>query len=130
MVEPAANFAEISAVAEHERQKLERQYKDCVETIITDAKFGFIAGALEETCQGINLRKNRPDDRVDRIMTHKVWGLPIFLLIMWIMFQTTFSLGGVPAGWLETGVEWLGDFIGGIMREGPLRELIVNGIIS
>ena len=82
------------------------------------------------TCQGINLRKNRPDDRVDRIMTHKVWGLPIFLLIMWIMFQTTFSLGGVPAGWLETGVEWLGDFIGGIMREGPLRELIVNGIIS
>ena len=63
-------------------------------------------------------------------MTHKVWGLPIFLLIMWIMFQTTFSLGGVPAGWLETGVEWLGDFIGGIMREGPLRELIVNGIIS
>lgn len=130
VVEPAANFAEISAVAEHERQKLERQYKDCVETIITDAKFGFIAGALEETCQGINLRKNRPDDRVDRIMTHKVWGLPIFLLIMWIMFQTTFSLGGVPAGWLETGVEWLGDFIGGIMREGPLRELIVNGIIS
>lgn len=49
VVEPAANFAEISAVAEHERQKLERQYKDCVETIITDAKFGFIAGALEET---------------------------------------------------------------------------------
>ena len=130
VVEPAANFAEISAVAEHERQKLERQYKDCVETIITDAKFGFIAGALEETCQGINLRKNRPDDRVDRIMTHKVWGLPIFLLIMWIMFQTTFSLGGVPAGWLEAGVEWLGDFIGGIMQEGPLRELIVNGIIS
>lgn len=130
VVEPAANFAEISAVAEHERQKLERQYKDSVETIITDAKFGFIAGALEETCQGINLRKNRPDDRVDRIMTHKVWGLPIFLLIMWIMFQTTFSLGGIPAGWLETGVEWLGDFIGGIMQEGPLRELIVNGIIS
>ena len=122
VVEPAANFAEISAVAEHERQKLERQYKDSVETIITDAKFGFIAGALEETCQGINLRKNRPDDRVDRIMTHKVWGLPIFLLIMWIMFQTTFSLGGIPAGWLEAGVEWLGDFIGGIMQEGPLRE--------
>ena len=130
VVESAANFAEIGAVAEHERQKLERQYKDSVETIITDAKFGFIAGALEETCQGINLRKNRPDDRVDRIMTHKVWGLPIFLLIMWIMFQTTFSLGGIPAGWLEAGVEWLGDFIGGIMREGPLRELIVNGIIS
>lgn len=130
VVESAANFAEIGAVAEHERQKLERQYKDSVETIITDAKFGFIAGALEETCQGINLRKNRPDDRVDRIMTHKVWGLPIFLLIMWIMFQTTFSLGGIPAGWLEAGVEWLGDFIGGIMQEGPLRELIVNGIIS
>ena len=63
-------------------------------------------------------------------MTHRIWGLPIFLLLMWITFQTTFSLGGIPAEWMEAGVQWLGDWVTGLMPEGSLRELLVGGIIS
>lgn len=63
-------------------------------------------------------------------MTHRIWGLPIFLLLMWITFQATFSLGGIPAEWMEAGVQWLGDWVTGLMPEGSLRELLVGGIIS
>ena len=127
----AANSDEIDATAARLREKLEHRYGEPAETIITDAKYGFIAGALEETYRSRNAgKKHVPADRIDRVMTHRIWGLPIFLLLMWITFQTTFSLGGIPAEWMEAGVQWLGDWVTGLMPEGSLRELLVGGIIS
>ena len=127
----AANSDEIDATAARLREKLEHRYGESAETIITDAKYGFIAGALEETYRSRNAEKKHvPAERIDRVMTHRIWGLPIFLLLMWITFQTTFSLGGIPAEWMEAGVQWLGDWVTGLMPEGSLRELLVGGIIS
>ncbi len=127
----AANSDEIDATAARLREKLEHRYGEPAETIITDAKYGFIAGALEETYRSRNAgKKHVPADRIDRVMTHRIWGLPIFLLLMWITFQATFSLGGIPAEWMEAGVQWLGDWVTGLMPEGSLRELLVGGIIS
>lgn len=63
-------------------------------------------------------------------MTDKIWGLPVFLLLMWVMFQATFTLGAIPAGWIESGVSWLSDTVTNLMAEGSLRNLIVDGIIS
>lgn len=127
----AANSDEIDATAARLREKLEHRYGEPAETIITDAKYGFIAGALEETYRSRNAgKKHVPADRIDRVMTHRIWGLPIFLLLMWITFQTTFSLGGIPAEWMEAGVQWLGDRVTDLMPEGSLRELLVGGIIS
>ncbi len=130
LIGSAENFDDIDSTAGLLRRKLERQYGDSAEAIISDAKYGFIAGALEETCRQRPPRQERKSDRIDRIMTHKVWGLPIFLSFMWIMFQTTFSLGSIPAGWMESGVEWLGRWIRSVMAEGPLRELLADGIVG
>lgn len=126
-----SNFGEIKVAVERETVRLEKFYHDRAETVIANARYGFIAGALGETyTPGTQAARNPRSTRIDRIMTHKFWGFPIFLLLMWAMFQTTFSLGAFPAGWIEAGVEWLGEWVAGMMAEGSLRDLLVDGVIA
>lgn len=100
------------------------------EELMTDARYGFISGALRETYRHNRQHKTTLTDKIDHIVTHRVWGFPIFLLLMFIMFQATFTLGAYPMDWIERGVGMLGEFIGSLMSEGPLRDLIVDGIIA
>lgn len=129
-LERTPNFEDIKTAVGHETARLEKFYHDKAETVIANARYGFIAGALGETFTPGTTDKNRKATRIDRIMTHKFWGFPIFLLLMWAMFQATFSLGAIPAGWIESGVEWLGEWVSGALPEGSLRDLLVDGIIS
>lgn len=69
-------------------------------------------------------------DKADRYVTHKVWGTLIFIAIMAVMFQSIFTFAGYPMHWLEKGVEWAGNFVGGLMAPGDLRELQVKGVIA
>lgn len=101
-----------------------------VESAITNEKYGFIEGALAETYAPSSRDNNRNTSVIDRIVTHKYLGIPLFLLVMFVMFWSTFTLGAYPQEWIEVGFTWLGDFVGGLMSEGPLRDLIVDGIIG
>lgn len=130
LMESCPNYDPIRETALREKQKLEKDYGEESETIIADAKYGFIAGALEETYTGETHDKHARTSRIDRFITSKIWGLPIFLFLMWLMFQATFTLGGIPAEWLENGVSWLGDFVQNHMGEGSLRDLLVDGVIG
>ena len=67
---------------------------------------------------------------IDDVLSNKYLGFPIFFLILFVMFQTTFSLGQYPMDWIEAGVEWLGDLVGSTMPEGPLRSMLVDGVIG
>jgi ferrous iron transport protein B len=126
-----SNYADIAATAGHEAERIEKLYGgERVETVIAGAKYGFIAGALSETCVGAATGRDNKASRIDRLLTHKYWGFPIFFLAMWVMFQTTFSLGAIPAGWIEQGVGWLGSLARGAMGEGALRDLLADGVIS
>lgn len=100
------------------------------EECITDARYGFIAGALKETYQPNHHRGESVTDRIDAVVTHRFWGFPIFLLLMYIMFQATFTLGKYPMDWIESGVSALGNLVQSIMSDGPLKDLIVDGIIA
>lgn len=97
---------------------------------ITDARYGFIAGALRETYRANHHRGDSWTDRIDRIVTHRFWGFPIFLLMMFLMFQATFVLGAYPMDWIEAGVGAFGEEIGKWMQDGPLKDLILEGIIA
>ena len=130
LLEKCANFNDIAKTQALLKQKLEKRFGENPESAIADAKYGFIVGALEETYQGETHDKHARTGRIDRIMTDKIWGLPVFLLLMWVMFQATFTLGAIPAGWIESGVSWLSDTVTNLMAEGSLRNLIVDGIIS
>jgi len=102
------------------------------ETAIMDAKYGFINGALKEAGYVTGTKEDtyRTTHRIDHILSHKIWGFPVFFAILFIMFQTTFMLGQYPMDWIDAGVEWLGEWIGTTMQDGPLRSMLVDGVIG
>jgi len=124
------NYIEIRDQAEYEINRLETLYKEDSETLITDAKYGFIAGALKETYKESSNKKRHVTERIDKFLTHKFFGFPIFIFLIWLTFFTTFTVGQYPMNWIELGVDWISKTINSYMAEGPLKDLLVNGIIS
>lgn len=100
------------------------------ETAFTNARYGFISGALRETYEQNKIKEATSTQIIDLFVTHKVLGFPIFILFMWIMFEATFRLGAYPMEWIENLVNWIGNFVRGNMSEGPLKDLLVDGIIG
>lgn len=107
----------------------ETMNEDC-ESALTDAKYGFISGALKETFTDNHLEQEQTTRVLDAIVTHRIWGYPIFFLFMYLMFEGTFVLGQYPM----MGIEWLVDALGNLIRdnmsEGPLKDMLVDGIIG
>lgn len=125
------NYETIRITAEREIANIESELGDDSEAVITDAKYSFIAGALKETYKGSLRSKHREKtERIDRYLTHKYLGFPIFLFFMWVMFQATFTLGSYPMEWIDTFVGFAGNQVDGLMAEGPLKNLIIHGIID
>lgn len=123
------NYEQIKSLVREKIEFLEQEYGESSDTILTDAKYGFIGGALRETYKEPKKEK-RVIRELDDLITHRYWGFPIFLFLMWLMFQSTFTLGGYPMEWIDAGVGWLGGFVSETMNDGPLRDLLVNGIIG
>jgi len=125
-------YKEILQTADQEVLRVERIYRDDSSTLIADARYGFIAGALKETLRLNHMEevKSNKSDRIDRFLTHKYIGIPLFIFFLWVMFQSTFSLGDFPRQWIESGVEWLGGEITLLMAPGPLKDLLVDGVIN
>ncbi|MCC8018763.1 MAG: ferrous iron transport protein B [Rikenellaceae bacterium] len=101
-----------------------------VETTVANDKYGFISGALRETYTPTLNDEVRTTGIIDAIVTHKLFGFPIFLFIMWLMFECTFSLGAYPMEWIESGVAALGDWLGRAMPEGMFKDLLADGILG
>ena len=124
------NGQEILAVRDKEQQRLHDVLNEDSEQAITDAKYGFITGALKETFTDNHQEKQQTTRVIDSIVTHRLWGFPIFFLFLYIMFEGTFVLGDYPM----QGIEWLVDRLGNLIRthmaEGPLKDLLIDGIIG
>ncbi|MBR0331914.1 MAG: ferrous iron transport protein B [Alistipes sp.] len=126
----AEHYADWEARSEKAAARIKADLGEDVESAVTNEKYGFIEGALAETYEISSVDSNRSTSLIDRIVTHKYFGIPIFMLLMFIMFWSTFTLGAYPQEWIEVGFEWLGQVVGAMMSDGPLRDLIVNGIIG
>ncbi|MDL2243869.1 ferrous iron transport protein B, partial [Bacteroidales bacterium OttesenSCG-928-J19] len=106
------------------------EYKEDAESVFADIRYGFIDGALKQTYvegQEDNLKITH---LIDKLLTNRKWGLPIFFLFIFLMFQTTFLLGQYPMDWIEYLVDAFGNFVNDVMPRGPLKELLVDGIIG
>ena len=131
IIQNASNADEIINLRNSESKRIKLVLKENAESAITDAKYGFIAGALKETWIDSKKRhKHKKTSRIDAFVTHKYWGYPIFLLILYIMFQGTFTLGKYPMNMIDSGVNWLGNFVQQSISEGSLRDLLVHGVIG
>lgn len=124
------NAAEINELLIKERSRIETDQKEDTETLITDAKYGFIAGALAETMKLNPQTRRRNSELIDTFITHKIWGIPIFIVLMWATFYGTFKLGNYPMLWIQWMVQELSAMLQSDMADGMLKDLIIQGVIG
>ncbi len=103
--------------------------EDLAEAISAD-KYGFIQGALRETLVGNTAQEEKTTKIIDSFVTNKLFGFPIFLLVMWLTFWATFEIGSYPMEWIESLVSWISGIVGRFMQEGPLKDMLLDGIIG
>lgn len=124
------NGEEVIRVRDKEAERIRLSMNKDSEQAITDAKYGFITGALKETYTEKNQNTEMFTRIVDSIVTHKIWGFPIFFVFLYLMFECTFVFGEYPKGWIEWLVEQIASLAETFMPAGPLKDLIVDGIIG
>ncbi len=102
------------------------------ETAIMDAKYGFVNGALTEAGfkAGSKHDNYRTTHMIDAVLSNRLLGFPIFFALLFLMFQATFVLGQYPMDWIDMGVGLLGEWVERSMVEGPLRSMLVDGVIG
>ncbi len=130
LISNCTGFGEIKSLAETEIKALEAAYKEDAEALVTDQRYGFIQGALRETYKENAIIKDKKSDKIDRVLTHKYFGIPVFLGFMWLSFFFTFELGSYPMGWLESLVDLISVNLSLVLPEGILRDFIVDGAIG
>ena len=126
------NAADIMEARDMAAQRVLEETNNDSETAIMDAKYGFIHGALREAEFTLGQKQDtyRTTHLIDDVLSNKYLGFPIFFFILFVMFQTTFSLGQYPMDWIEAGVEWLGEWAGSHLPDGPVRSMLVDGILG
>jgi ferrous iron transport protein B len=131
-VRKMSNSDEVLEARDMADARVMEEKKTDSETAIMDAKYGFIHGALREAAYTLGTKQDtyRMTHFIDDVLSNKYFGFPIFFLILFIMFHTTFTLGQYPMDWIDAGVEWLGEWVGSALAEGPFRSMLVDGIIG
>lgn len=124
------DFAHWEILAREYRKEVEDTLHEDIEQAIANEKYGFISGALQET-----MTHGKQDERnltrvIDSLVTNRVVGIPIFILLMFIMFEATFVLGAYPMSWIEEGISAISSWLYNSMPTGPLKDLLINGIIG
>ena len=124
------NAVEVEKKRDKAARRIQETMNEDSESALTDAKYGFISGALKETFTDNHLEQEQTTKVLDSIVTHRIWGYPIFFLFMYLMFEGTFVIGEYPMMGIEWLVEALGNLIRDNMSEGPLKDLMIDGIIG
>ena len=130
IVSALPNGTDILATRDREAKAIVKAMNEDSEQAITDAKYGFISGALKETFTEGQLEREQTTRVIDSIVTHRIWGYPIFFLFLYIMFEGTFVLGEYPMMGIEWLVEQIGNLVSHYMPAGPLKDLVIDGIIG
>ncbi len=103
---------------------------DDPESLIAEARYGFISGALRQTVKKKAGDRVELSEKIDSVVTHRFWAYPIFIFFMWALFQLTFKIGEYPMGWIEGFCEWLATVANNTMADGNAKDLVVDGIIG
>lgn len=123
-------YPEVYAIVEKGVKAIEQTYALDIETLMTDARYGFISGAMKESYTYANRSFHTRSTKIDRVLTHRMFGLPIFVLMLWVVFYSTFTLGQYPMEWIGMGVDYLKQLVEGVMSDGALKNLVVSGVID
>ena len=129
VLESSANYQSIKEITQHEIARLESRLCEESSQLITDAKYGFIAGALKECYQPGIMNRTIATEKIDKLMTGKYLGFPIFLGMMFFTFYATFTLGALPTEWIMKGITLLSAGLASLLGNGMLKDLMIDGVI-
>lgn len=125
------NAKEIFEVRNQCQNEIQLEMGEDTESVITDAKYGFVQGALRECYEKHSKAQNRLlTKRIDAVVTNRWVGHILFFGIIYLMFYCTFTLGQYPMDWIDDAIKWIGTSISSCMPDGMLKDLIVDGIIA
>jgi ferrous iron transport protein B len=124
------HFATWCALRDKAIPQIETQLKEDVETALANQKYGFISGALHETYTPGEHEQQQTTHLIDALVTHKLWGLPIFFFLMWLMFYCTFYIGQYPQEWIGMAVDLIGRGVQHLLPDGILKDMLVDGVIG
>lgn len=132
LIRSATRSQQIFEVRDKAMANIQTYMHEDAETAIMDAKYGFIHGALQEAGYQTGTKKDtyQVTHLIDNVITNRYVGFPIFIAMIWIMFEATFSLGQYPMDWIEAGVDWIGSMISEHMADGPLKDMLIDGVIG
>lgn len=130
ILEDNPNYTKWCELRDREAERIEKELGDDANSVIASEKYGFIQGALAETMKNGDINEGESTRIIDAFVTNKLFGFPIFILVMWLMFWATFQIGAYPMEWIERLVSWISVEIGKYMADGPLKDLLLDGIIG
>lgn len=130
MIKDIPKRDEILRLRDHQLSLIETYHQEDISSIIANEKYGFIAGALAETMELKDEETQNNTRIIDAFVTNRLFGFPIFLGIMFLIFWATFVVGAYPQGWIENGVAWLSQIVQAHLPAGPLKDLIADGVIG
>lgn len=130
LLSDSPNYNNLVELRDREVKRIERLCDEDITSAIANEKYGFIAGALAETMSDSEKDTTQSTRIIDALVTSKLFGFPIFMLIMFFIFWATFQVGSYPMEWIDSGVKLLDKWVGAIMGDGPLKSLISDGILG
>ena len=132
VIEKLPNRDEIIVARFQEQQRINEMLQSSAESALVDAKYAFVQGALAETYEPYQGKKKRTTltDKIDALVTHRWAAFPLFLLVLYFVFNSTFVIGEHPVRWIESLVSHFGAFVASVMSDGWLKDLVVDGVIG
>jgi len=129
-VKEFTNADHIISVCNRLRNELIQKLGEDVEIYIAGQRYKFLGKVYQQAVDNRSVNTVTTSDKIDKILTNRLFGLPIFFGLMWLMFNLVFTLGKFPSDWIDTGFGMLGNFLSSIMTDGPLKSLIVDGVVG
>ena len=127
MLHDVTNYMALAYAAEGNRRKIEKSSHQSPATIIHEARHAFIRGALNET---LHHSDHTRLEKLDSLLTNRWLGLPILAIVLYLIFQCTFTIGAYPQDWIQSGIDWLCDLLHSVMPDTWYTSLLADGIVQ
>ncbi len=121
---------DIARQVSRSRNHLRDIFDEETENVVADQRYGFISGLLQESVSLGPQTKQDLSQKIDKVLTNRLLGIPLLVFFIWIMFQVTFNVGSFPMRWIDAGVGLLSGAISSVLPTGVFKSLLVDGIIG
>lgn len=119
----------LQAAAEF-RTRLEDETGDDAASALADKRYQYVGALYQKIVISEPAALKTPSDKIDAVLTNRWLGIPLFLFMMWLVFNLVFAVGAIPQKWIQNGLNLLSGYLGTAMPAGELKDLLVDGVIG